>query len=455
MSTRRFAQLVTEVPGPRSRELTALESAYLAPGIQQISTLSGLAMERGEGAVLIDVDGNRYLDFVAGIGVASIGHGHPALTEALAQQAARLSCGSFTSAARASLLRRIVENSPDPRLCRVQLYSGGAEAVESALRLARAYTKRHEVLAFWGGFHGKTGGVIGLMGSAFKQGLGPVTPGQHLAPYADCSRCLFLLKPDSCGLYCVEFLRSFISHNTSGSLAAILVEPIQGTAGNIIPPPGWLTAVQKVAKELGALLIVDEMITGWGRTGQLWASAGAGLAPDIVTFGKGVAAGFPVSGLLATQQLMQAEPWCLPSFSSSSFGGNPLAAAAADAVTRTIVAEQLPENAKRVGAQLLQGLQQLQQRHEVLGEVRGRGLLLGVDLVADRKTLAPLDRASCEQLFFACLRRGLLTMSYAPRLRINPPLVLTSEQAAEGLEILDEALTELARNRSGRAVTAS
>ena len=174
-----------------------------------------------------------------------------------------------------------------------------------------------------------------------------------------------------------------------------------------------------------------------------------------MTFGKGVAAGFPVSGLLATQELMHAEPWCLPSFSSSSFGGNPLAAAAADAVTRTIVTEQLPENAKRVGAQLLLGLQQLQQRHEVLGEVRGRGLLLGVDLVVDRKTLAPLDRASCEQLFFACLRRGLLTMSYAPRLRINPPLVLTSEQAAEGLEILDEALTELARNRSGRAVTAS
>ena len=263
----------------------------------------------------------------------------------------------------------------------MQLYSGGAEAVESALRLARAATGRHEVLGFWGGFHGKTGGVIGLLGSDFKHGLGPMPPGQHLVPYADCARCAFQLRPDSCGLHCVEFLRQFIRHNTTGSLAAILVEPIQGTAGNIIPPAGWLSAVQTVAREHGALLIVDEMITGWGRTGSLWASPAAGLSPDIVTFGKGVGGGFPVSGLLTRRALASAEPWSRPSFSSSSYGGNPLAAAAANATTRVIIEQRLPEHAQALGRELLIALHSLAGRFPFITNVRGQGLLLGFDLV--------------------------------------------------------------------------
>jgi 4-aminobutyrate aminotransferase-like enzyme len=429
------------LPGPRSRALRAAEAPFLAPGIQQLSTLSGLVMVRGEGALLYDADGNRFIDFVAGIGTASIGHGHPALAAALAEQAALLCSGSFTSAPRVELLTRIAHHAPTPELQCVQLYSGGAEAVESALRLARAVTGRYEVLAFWGGFHGKTGGVLGLLGSDFKHGLGPGMPGQHLVPYADCVRCPFQLRPDSCGLACVEFLRQFIRHNTTGSLAAILVEPIQGTAGNIIPPPGFLPAVQTVAREHGALLIVDEMITGWGRTGSLWASPAAGLLPDIITFGKGFGGGFPVSGLLTRRELAAAEPWSRPSFSSSSYGGNPLAAAAANATTRVIIEQQLAAHAQVLGRELLAELQALAARFPVVANVRGQGLLLGFDLVAADGT--PLPRERCEQLFAGCLRRGLLTLSYAPRVRINPPLVLSREQALEGVALLGEALAEL------------
>lgn len=440
-ASRRYACVTTELPGPRSRALREAEEPYLAPGVQQISTLSGLAMARGEGALLYDADGNAFIDFVAGIGTASLGHGHPALTAAIAEQAGRLCSGSFTSEPRAALLGRIAANAPTPELQCVQLYSGGAEAVESALRLARAATGRFEVLAFWGGFHGKTGGVIGLLGSDFKHGLGPGPAGQHLVPYADCARCAFALTPDSCQLHCVEFLRQFIRHNTSGSLAAILVEPIQGTAGNVIPPAGWLTAVQAVAREQGALLIADEMITGWGRSGSLWASAAAGLDPDIVTFGKGVGGGFPVSGLITRRALARSEPWSRPSFSSSSYGGNPLAAAAANAVTRVIVEERLSEHARTLGAELLAVLQTLPARFPFIANVRGQGLLLGFDLV-DEAGL-PFSRERCEKLFLACLRRGLLTQCYAPRVRINPPLVITRDQALEGLELLAEACAEL------------
>lgn len=445
---RLFARLRTEIPGPNSRALRAEEAPFLAPGTQSISQLSGVAMESGSGALLTDVDGNTYLDFVAGIGVASLGHGHPALQQALAEQSAKLTAGSFTTAARVRLLKRIADNAPSPELCQTQLYSGGAEAVESALRLARAYTGKFEILSFWGAFHGKTAGVLGLMGSEFKHGLGPLAPGQILAPYPDCYRCPFALSPASCGLHCVEFTRQTLKMQSTGSLAAIVVEPIQGTAGNVIPPMGWLGAIQELARECGALLICDEMITGFGRTGQLWGQQHFGITSDIITFGKGVGSGFPVSGLLSTKEIAQSDPWSRPSFSSSSYGSGPLATAAADAVTRVIVEEELSDHAALVGEELRQALQSLADKYPFVDEVRGKGLLLAFELVRDKKSRIPLPKSQCEQIFQLCLRRGLLTMSYSPRVRINPPLVITREQALEGVAILDEAFGEFLMHSS-------
>ena len=442
---RKFAQVKTALPGPRSRALTEREKPFLAPGIQSISQLAGLALDGGEGALIRDADGNRFIDFVAGICVASLGHGHPALAEALDRQARRIAAGSFTTEARVELLERIAGETSrigSGALTRTQLYSGGSEAVESALRLARAHTKKFEVISFWGGFHGKTAGVLGLMGSDFKHGLGPLPPGVHVVPYPDGYRPPFGAAAPSTQQV-IEHLRSVVKYQTSGSIAAILVEPMQGTNGNVLPPPDFLPEVKRVARELGALLILDEMITGWARTGRMFGQMHFDVEADIITFGKGVASGYPVTGLVSTDAIVgSADPWSRPSFSSSSYGGAPLGAAAANAVTRVIVEERLAEHAARVGETLLAALRRLE-KYEFVGEVRGKGLLAAVELVESRQTKQPLSKSTCEWIFKQCLERGLLTMAYAPRVRINPPLVITEAEALEGVAILDEVFAAL------------
>lgn len=431
------------VPGPRSQALVAEEQRYLAPGIQRIAQLARLAFSHGEGCRLVDVDGNTYLDFFAGVGVASLGHAHPRFTTAVREQLERLIVGSFTSRARLRLLRLLAEIAPVPE-ARTQLYSGGAEAVEAAIRLAKAYTKKFEVVGFWGGFHGKTGGVMGLIGDTWKQHWGPLAPGTHLVPYADCYRCAFQMQYPSCGLFCLEFARRSIRTSTAGAVAAIVVEPMQGTAGNVVPPPEFLPGVAEIAREFDALLICDEMITGFGRTGKMFGCEHTATVPDVLTIGKGFGNGFPVSGLVARAEVVQAEPFSKPSASSSSYGGNPLAASAALATVETVIEEHLVENADRVGAVLLEGLRGLQEKYPFIGDVRGRGLLIGLDLVQDRRTKEPLPSALTERFFLAALRRGLLLMGYFSRVRINPPLILTEDEAQEGVAILDEACAEIA-----------
>ena len=431
-------------PGPRSRDIIAREQRYVAPGLQSFALYAGVAMARGEGSTLIDEDGNRYIDFIAGIGVGSVGHCHPHYVETLKQQVERLTFGSFTTETRSRFLELLASMTP-PGLTRIQLFSGGAEAVEASLRLAKSVTGKHEVLGFWGGFHGKTGGVLGLLGSDFKHGLGPFTPGQHLSPYADCYRCPLRLTYPSCGIACAEYVRDVIKYQTGGALSAIIVEPIQGTAGNVIPPPGFLRAIEAIAHEHGALLIADEMITGFGRTGTMWAAAADGVTPDVMTVGKGMGGGFPLSGVISTDALTGHKPWSNPSASSSSYGGNPLAAAAGLAALEIIVKEDLVKNSEMVGATMLRQLQAMQEKHRTIGTVRGRGLLLGIELVKDRTTREPLGRDVTRTLYVECLRRGLAAMTYAPTIRINPPLVIREDEALAGLAILDEALAAVER----------
>jgi 4-aminobutyrate aminotransferase-like enzyme len=425
--------------GPRSREIVAREQRHIAPGYQSFALYSGLAMARGSGATLWDEDGNEYIDFIAGIAVGSVGHCHPHYVEALKRQAERLTFGSFTTETRARFLELVASVTPEG-LSRIQLFSGGAEAVEAGLRLARAATHRHEVISFWGGFHGKTGGVLGLLGSDFKHHLGPFLPGQYSTPYADCYRCPFKLRYPDCGIACAEYVRDVIRHQTAGEIAAIIVEPIQGTAGNVIPPDGFLRAIQSVARDHGALLFADEMITGFGRTGAMWGAEHEGVVPDIMTVGKGVGGGFPLAGVVSTEALTSAKPWANPSASSSSYGGNPLAAAAGLAALEIILKEDLVGHTQRVGAVMLAELERLKDKYRTVGEVRGRGLLLGIELVEDRQTRRPLDKVITRDLYTECLRRGLVAMTYSPTIRLNPPLVITEETARAGLGILDEAL---------------
>jgi 4-aminobutyrate aminotransferase/(S)-3-amino-2-methylpropionate transaminase len=262
--------LTTAVPGPRSRALRTREEAYIAPGLQGYAVMAGIVVDHAVGSAVTDVDGNTFLDFIGGIGVNSLGYAHPRVVGAIQQQVARTHVGSFTTAARVDLVERVAARAPTRELRRLQLYSGGAEAVESALRLAKSHTGKYEFVSFWGGFHGKTVGAMSLMGSTYKEGLGPMVPGAHLVPYADCYRCPISSTYPSCGLGCVEVGRKQIKMAGAGSIAGFVVEPMQGTAGNVIPPDDFLPAVRSLATEYGALLIADEMITGFGRTGTWW-----------------------------------------------------------------------------------------------------------------------------------------------------------------------------------------
>lgn len=442
-------QSAGEIPGPRSRALVAAEAAYLAPGIQRIAQLSQLTLAEGKGCRVVDADGNQYLDFFAGVAVASLGHSHPRFVSALVNQIQRLTVGSFTTTPRLALLKHLAELAPGS-LTRTQLYSGGAEAVEAAIRLAKAYTKKFEVVGFWGGFHGKTGGVIGLIGDEWKQKWGPLTTGAHLVPYADCYRCPFKMTYPGCGVFCLDFARQTIKTTTAGQIAAIIVEPMQGTAGNVVPPKEFLPGVAAIAKENGALLIADEMITGFGRTGRMFGVEHTDTEPDIMTIGKGFGSGYPVTGLISTDEITAAHPFSKPSASSSSYGGNPLAAAAALTVVETILDDDLVAHSARVGALLLGELRMLQEKYEFIGDVRGAGLLIGLDLVKDRQTKEPLSSAVMERIFLGALRRGLLLMGYFPRVRINPPLVLTESEAREGVAILDEVFAEIAQSGAYR-----
>jgi len=441
------SRIHTSIPGPRSQEVVARERRHLAPGLQGFATWAGVAMDRGEGSILFDVDGNAYVDLIGGIGVNALGHCHPRVVAAVTEQAAKLMVGSFTSVPRANLVNEVCELAP-AGLDRLQLYSSGSEAVESALRLARHHTGRSEIVGFWGGFHGKTAGAAALLGTQARQSLGPLPAGTTLIPYADCYRCPFGLRYPECGLACGDFARKALRAQTAGPVAAVIAEPMQGTAGNIIPPAAFLPAVAEAAREMGALFVVDEMITGFGRTGRPWGVDHSGVKPDICTIGKGFGAGFPVSGVLTRTEIGQARPWADASGSSSSYGGNALAAAAASCAVRMIREERLWENAAHVGSEMVDELRRMQDRYAFIGDVRGAGLFIGVDLVKNRATKEPLDLAVTKQVFQDCLQRGLLIMAYTPHIRIQPALTIDRNTALEGLAILDEVFRLLAE--SGR-----
>jgi 4-aminobutyrate aminotransferase/(S)-3-amino-2-methylpropionate transaminase len=437
--------VVEQVGGTISSQICQEEQRYISPGLQEVALLSQLVIREGRGCWLTDLDGKHYLDFMAGVAVCSLGHSHPKYISAVKEQLDKVTVGSFTTENRLALLRLIVSLSPEG-LDRIQLYSGGAEAVEAAVRLAKSYTKKFEILGFWGGFHGKTGGVLGLIGDPFKKDWGVLHPGLHLAPYADCYRCPYKMGYPSCGLYCLEFVRKVIENNTAGSLAAIIVEPMQGTAGNVIPPPEFLPGLLEIAHENDALLIADEMITGFGRTGKMFGSDHTATLPDIMTIGKGMGNGFPISGLAAKEEITRSKPFSKPSSSSSSYGGNPLASTAALATVQTILEESLVENSLTVGKRLLNGLRQMQEKYEFIGDVRGQGLLIGVELVKDRKTREPLDKTVTRQIFLQALKRGMVSMCYKPNFRINPPLTLRKDEADIGLGILDEVFAFVAEH---------
>jgi 4-aminobutyrate aminotransferase-like enzyme len=327
---------------------------------------------------------------------------------------------------------------------RLQLYSGGAEAVESAFRLAKNHTGKHEVVGYWGGFHGKTMGTLAVNGAGNARTYGPTPPG-HKLMYANCYRCPLKLEHPSCSLACADVGAEQLKQSTTGSVAAVIVEPLQGTAGNIVPPPEFVQRVAQLAKDHGALFIADEMITGFGRTGRWFAVERSGVIPDIMTLGKAFGGGYPIAGVLTQDHIAKAQPWSNPSGSSSSYGGNPLASAAALASIQTLKGEDVLSNVRKVGGAMLAEIKTWKDELRWVGDVRGEGLFLAVELVGDRTTKEPLAKKVCDEVFQECLRRGLLAMSYAPAIRLQPALTIDEGTALAGLGLLKEAISAVAR----------
>jgi 4-aminobutyrate aminotransferase-like enzyme len=438
----KYSLIKTEIPGPKSLEYFEAEQKYISPGIQTIATLAKIVPVKGEGCVIEDADGNKFIDFFAGVGVASLGYGHPRYVKAMQEQVANIHVGSFTSKNRAELVKLLSEIAPGD-ITRTQFYSGGAEAVEAALRLAKSYTGKTEFIGFWEGFHGKTLGVVGLLGDNFKHKLGPLPAGTYSTPYPNCNHCPFKKEFGSCDWLCMEFLEKKVRYETTGNIAAIIIEPIQGTAGNIVPPPGFLNKLKDFAHSIGALLICDEMICGFGRTGKMFSVEHFDVVPDIMTVGKGFGGGFPMTGVMAGEEIINAKPFANPSGSSSSYGGNPLASTSALVTLRSIIDEGLVENSSKVGEYMLNRFKQMQEKYPIIGDVRGKGLMIGVELVKDKKSNEKLDKKYCKIMFEECLKRGLISMFYNPDIRINPPLVISQEVAEEGISIMEEAIANV------------
>lgn len=416
-------KLATPIPGKLSQALRSEEDQYIADGLQGFALMAGIVVDNAEGNIVRDVDGNEFLDVIGGIGVNGLGHSHPKFVKAIKEQVEKASVGSFTSKARIDFFK-LFDKIKLGNLNRIQLYSSGAEAVESALRLAKNKTEKWELVSFSGGFHGKTQGVLALMGSDFKKTYGPFSPGAHIIPYANCYRCPLNTTYPGCGMACLEAGRKQLKSNVSKGVAAFIVEPVQGTAGNIIPPKEFLPGIKELAREFDALMISDEMITGFGRTGNFWGSNLSGVTPDIMTIGKQFGGGFPLSGIVTSDELVKVRPWGNPSGSSSSYGGNPLASAAAHAATKIIIEEKLVENSKKMGAYFLEKLRPLEEKYSFIGNVRGEGLMLGLDLIKDKKTKEPMTSKATNLIFKEFLNRGLLTMSYASCFRIQPSMTI-------------------------------
>ncbi len=436
-------ELVTRLPGPLAQSVVERSRRAVTPSLPHayplvVSQASGLCVE--------DVDGNQFLDCAAGIAVCSTGHCHPRVVEAIREQAGRLIhiCGAdFYDPMYVALAERLSHLAPGLSPKKTFLGNSGAEAVEAAFKLARYHTGRSRVITFFGAFHGRTMGAISLTASKslYQDGFGPLVPGVTHVPYAYCYRCHYNLSYPACNLACVDAIEEtwFARSVPPEQVAAIFVEPVQGEGGYIVPPPGWLARLRALCDRYGILLVADEVQSGMGRTGKMFAVEHWDVEPDILCLAKALASGMPISAMVAREAVMD---WP-PGAHGSTFGGNPVCCAAAQATLDVIEEEGLLENAARVGGWMLETLRDLAAESHLIGDVRGLGLMIGVELVKDRVSKARA-RQETEQVIQACFRRGLLLLPCGPStIRFSPPLIITQEQAERALSIFADALAEV------------
>ncbi len=440
----------TEVPGPRSQALWDRDAAHHAANSSPAAQFLRLVLRDGRGAAVRDVDGNTFIDFSSGAVVANLGHCPGPVVEALQHQASQLiHYFDFATPPRAPFFEALARTLP-PELQTFQMYSTGSEAVEAALRLAKSYTKRYEVISFHRAWHGRTLGSMSLMGGfPLKWGYGPFAPGVMHSPSAYCYRCSLDLTPDSCAVACARQVDRTYEESSEHQLAAVIIEPVQGIGGVIPQPAEFLSHLRQFCDRTGALLIFDEILTGVGRTGTMWAFEHAGVVPDILLVGKGVASGYPISLLASRREVLDARPFGAPGAGASTFASGNLACAAGLATLQMLEDGTIIDRARSVGATMLGALTDLQDRHDMIGDVRGIGLLMALELVTDRATKSRIPPETARRLLIALANRGVLTAGAAPILRLTPPLVISEDMALRGVALLDEALSEVEQAEGG------
>jgi 4-aminobutyrate aminotransferase-like enzyme len=437
----RVPHLPVPPPGPVSKEQHTRCTKYFK-GLSSQVKLFPVAFESGQGCVLRDVDGNDYIDFSSGIYVTTLGHCHPKISEGIAKAASQLmNAHDFTTPIKTQLMEKLAAVLPGD-LRGFQLYDSGTAAVEAGIRVLRAATGKHETVSCFNDFHGKTYGAVSL-GHIRSHVYGAVrAPGAHMVPRPDTYRPMWT-KPDGTidtDQY-LNFYAQYLDKGTIGAVAGFVLEPIQGWGGSVMPPDDFFPKLRKFCDDRKILLMADEVLTSWGRTGKWLALEHWGVVPDVVTLGKGFGNGFPVTCVAVREQFKES----FESISaSSSYGGNPMACAAALISTQVIEEEKLLPHALKLGEIALKRMQRMVTEHKIVGDVRAKGCLMGIELVKDRKTKEPFDKAGT-LVYQKAFKKGLAWIPAGHILRMSPPIVMDEDTLLKGLDIIDEAIGEAAK----------
>ena len=438
-----YPKIKVTPPGPKAQKIVDRDHSLISPSFGRAYPL---VVKSGDGCIITDVDGNEYIDMNAGLAVASVGHRHPRVTQAIKEQVDRFIHYSYTDFYYENYVD-LGETLHDllPGSFKKKFYYGnsGAEAVEASIKLSRWHSKRQGILAYIGSFHGRTMGAVSLTASkpAQRRYFSPLVPGVEHVFYPYCYRCPFHLTHPSCKLFCVHYIDEYLFQKfvPPEEVAMILTEPIQGEGGYVVPPKGYFKELKKLCDQHGILLAADEIQSGIGRTGKWFGIEHYDAVPDIVCMAKGIAAGMPLGVTASRADLMD---WT-PGSHASTFGGNPVACAAANAVLSVIKEEKLLENARKQGEHALKRLKEMQDDHPMMGDVRGKGLMVGVELVKDKETKKPAKKEAGE-VMMNCFRRGVALVTCGVSvIRMMPPLTITRELIDSSIDVFDEVLREV------------
>jgi 4-aminobutyrate aminotransferase len=428
----------TQLPGPKSVEFIECSKKYEP---HSMSEQVPVVWKRAVGVEIEDVDGNLFIDFTSGVLVTNIGHCHPRYVEEMKQQAEELyNCYDFITPWRALLAKKLVEITPD-NLGKAFILTTGSETIEAAIKLARRYKTGYEIISFNGAFHGRTYGGMSVGGKmGVKKGFGPTVPGTIHAPFPYCYRCAFDKTFPDCECWCFQSLDWAVEAQSTGEIAAMITEPYQGGAGSIIPPPGYLKKLENWCKEHDILFILDEVQASFGRTGYMFALERENLRPNLLCLGKGIGSGVPLSALVGETGIMDVlEPGSM----SSTYGGNPLSARAGIVAIDIIEKENLVENSAKIGEYMLNRFKETQKKCKILGDVRGQGLVLGLEIVSDKKTKKPSAELT-KKIINDCYQKGLVLIApigfYGNVIRIAPPLMISQEFTDKGMDIFESVM---------------